>query len=192
MRGRPKGISSYVDDIHCIQFDSSHYAGYTLRVTMVYEPTEDEIRKAKEEGREPEVMKETLLIAYVLSRNEFLTLRRYVIKWIENCHFSDHCHYTLITKHYTGGQVKGGISVDDEYITAHADVDGVLGEIRRGKQDYGKTEKEESEDGAEAETVSMVGQKNEGRAEVAPSQGFKPRKQLKKGGPRKLPRSTNR
>lgn len=192
MRGRPKGISSYVDDIHCIQFDSSHYAGYTLRVTMVYEPTEDEIRKAKEEGREPEVMKETLLIAYVLSRNEFLTLRRYVIKWIENCHFSDHCHYTLITKHYTGGQVKGGISVDDEYITAHADVDGVLGEIRRGKQDYGKTEKEESEDSAEAETVSMVGQKNEGRAEVAPSQGFKPRKQLKKGGPRKLPRSTNR
>lgn len=192
MRGRPKGISSYVDDIHCIQFDSSHYAGYTLRVTMVYEPTEDEIRKAKAEGREPEVMKETLLIAYVLSRNEFLTLRRYVIKWIENCHFSDHCHYTLITKHYTGGQVKGGISVDDEYITAHADVDGVLGEIRRGKQDYGKTEKEESEDGAETEAIEMVGQKNEGRAEVAPSQGFKPRKQPKKGRPRKLPCGTNR
>lgn len=192
MRGRPKSVSSYVDDIHCIQFDSSHYAGYTLRVTMVYEPSEDEVRRAKEEGRNPEVMKETLLIAYLLSWNEFVTFRRYVIKWLENCHFSDHCHYTLITKHYTGGQVKGGIGVDDEYIATHADVDGVLGEIRRSTKEYEATQKEEGEDGEETETVEVVGQKNAGRAEVAPSQGFKPRKQSKKGRPRKLPCSANR
>ena len=164
-----------MDDWANITFRPKGFMGYYVRVTCILEPTDDEIKEAEEKGLgRPSNTKELILQAWLLSYNEFVTFRRYVLKWIERCHVTDHCHYVFTTYHYTGSQGKDGNrhATDYEHIEPSADYDQMIHEIHIGDRDYEASEKK-GPDREEDISVKVERQKNGSGIEDITPQSFK-------------------
>lgn len=171
-----------MDDWSNIMFRPKGFMGYYVRVSCILEPTDEELAEAYREGTEmPSNTKELILQAWLLSRNEFVTFRRYALKWIERCHTADHCHYVITTYHYTGSQGAGGSkhAYDYEHIEPSADYDQMIHEIHIGDKDYEESEKN-GQDCEENISVAMERQKNGSGAEDIAPQSFKKSERPKK------------